>query len=85
MRYCHDPEADAEDCIADIKYWIAAELYGEAAAKPDPDALRHRADLLYASAEQHRERAALLRRSGRPDASIQEDTDPAVDDQRSPR
>ena len=74
MRDRHEPEADAEDCIADIKFWIAAEMYDEADAKPDSDAVRHRADLLYASAEEHRDRAARLRRSSRPDRSILEDT-----------
>lgn len=74
MRDRHEPEADAEDCIADIKFWIAAEMYDEAAAKPGSDALRHRAGLLYASAEEHRDRAARLRRSSRPDGSILEDT-----------
>jgi hypothetical protein len=62
MSERHEPEADAEDCIADIKFWIAAEMYDEADAKPDADAVRHRADLLYESAEEHRERAAGLRR-----------------------
>jgi hypothetical protein len=74
MRDRHEPEADAEDCIADIKFWIAAEMYDEADAKPDSDAVRHRADLLYASAEEHRDRAARLRRSSRADGSILGDT-----------
>jgi hypothetical protein len=74
MSTRHEPEADAEDCIADIKFWIAAEMYDEADAKPDPDAVRHRADLLYESAEEHRDRAARLRRSARPDETILADT-----------
>ena len=74
MRDGYEQEADAEDCIADIKFWIAAEMYDEADAKPDFDAVRHRADLLYASAEEHRDRAARLRRSSRPDRSILADT-----------
>jgi hypothetical protein len=80
MSYRHDPEADAEDCIADIKFWIAAEMYDEAAANLDHDVRRHRADLLYASAEEHRERAARLRRSARADGSIPEDVSGAVAD-----
>ena len=69
-----EPEADAEDCIADIKFWIAAEMYGEADATPESDAVRHRADLLHASALEHRDRAARLRRSSGPDGSSLEDT-----------
>ena len=49
-------------------------MYDEADAKPDSDAVRRRADLLHASAEEHRDRAARLRRSSRPDGSILEDT-----------
>lgn len=74
MRDRHEPEADAEDFIADIKFWIAAEMYDEADAKADSDEFRHRADLLYASAEEHRDWAARLRRSSRSEGSILEDT-----------
>jgi hypothetical protein len=82
MRGRHELEADAEDCIADVKFWIAAEMYDEADAKPDSDAVRHRADVLYASAEDHRDRAARLRRCSAPDGSTHDTTEDRTDEAR---